>query len=91
MLVPAHLPTRHKGAVILLLYPLFCGLPAVILPKFDPDQFCRTIERYKVTASWWLNFSPRPAWFIAHTATNKYGSSSLKLLTSGADADIMSS
>ena len=35
MLVPARLPTSHKGAVMLLLYPLFYGLPVVILPKFD--------------------------------------------------------
>ncbi len=24
----------------------------VIQPKFDPDQFCRFIERYKVTVSY---------------------------------------
>jgi 4-coumarate--CoA ligase len=40
----------HEGAVMLLLYPLFCGFPVVILPKFDPDQFCQYIERYRVTA-----------------------------------------
>jgi acyl-CoA synthetase (AMP-forming)/AMP-acid ligase II len=42
---------RHEGAVMLLLYPLFCGFPVVILPKFDPDQFCRAIELYRVTAA----------------------------------------
>lgn len=44
------LANKPKGIVMLVLYPLFCGFPVVILPKFDPDQFCKAIERYKVTA-----------------------------------------
>lgn len=38
-----------KGVVTLMFYPLFSGFPVVILPKFDPEQFFRAIERYKVT------------------------------------------
>lgn len=41
---------RLEGLVMLLLYPLFCGFPVVVLPKFDPDMFCQAIERYRVTA-----------------------------------------
>jgi 4-coumarate--CoA ligase len=41
-----------KGVVVQVFYPLFCGIPVVILPKFDPDQFCRFIERYKVTVGY---------------------------------------
>jgi 4-coumarate--CoA ligase len=41
---------RHEGIVMLLLYPIFCGFPVVIVPRFDPDQFCQAIERYRVTA-----------------------------------------
>jgi acyl-coenzyme A synthetase/AMP-(fatty) acid ligase len=50
--LPASLLILYKGAVMLMLYPLFCGFPVVILPKFDPDQFCQAIERYKVTAGY---------------------------------------
>lgn len=41
-----------KGVVVQVFYPLFCGIPVVVLPKFDPDQFCRFIERYKVTVGY---------------------------------------
>lgn len=43
--------TCHSGAVKLIFYPFYCGFPVVILPKFDPEQFCRSIERYKVTVA----------------------------------------
>lgn len=46
------LPTHLKGVVVQVFYPLFCGIPVAILPKFDPDQFCRFIERYKVTVAY---------------------------------------
>jgi 4-coumarate--CoA ligase len=42
----------RKGVVMLLFYPLFCGFPVAIMPKFDPEQFCQAIERYRVTAGY---------------------------------------
>lgn len=80
-------------------YPLFCGIPVVILPKFDPEQFCRFIERYKVTVGYVvppillaLVHHPGKTELLSalcfslttHPATNKYDLRSLKLLTSGA-------
>jgi 4-coumarate--CoA ligase len=80
-------------------YPLFCGIPVVILPKFDPDQFCRFIERYKVTVGYIVPpillalvhhpgktelLSASRLSLITRTATNKYDLRSLKFLTSGA-------
>lgn len=41
----------HPGVVKLLFYPFYCGFPVVVLPKFDPEQFCGCIERYKVTVA----------------------------------------
>jgi len=95
----ACLPTRLKGVVVQVFYPLFCGIPVVILPKFDPDQFCRFIERYKVTVGYvvppiLLSLVHHPGKtellsashlsLITRTATNKYDLRSLKFLTSGA-------
>jgi 4-coumarate--CoA ligase len=95
----ACLPTHLKGVVVQVFYPLFCGIPVVILPKFDPDQFCRFIERYKVTVGYIvppillaLVHHPGKAQLpsayrlilITPTATNKYDLRSLKFLTSGA-------
>jgi len=67
---------------MLLLYPLFCGFPVAILPKFDPDLFCQAIERYRVTAGFIV--PPILLVLVHHPATNKYDLRSLKLLTSGA-------
>lgn len=36
---------------MLLFYPFYCGFPVVVLPRFDSEQFCRSIERYKVTVA----------------------------------------
>ena len=41
----------HPGLAMLLFYPFYCGFPVVVLPRFDPEQFCRSIERYKVTVA----------------------------------------
>jgi hypothetical protein len=49
VMLPGYLLIRRKGVVMLLLYPLFCGTPVAIVPRFDPDQFCQVIERYRVT------------------------------------------
>ena len=88
-----------KGVVVQVFYPLFCGIPVVILPKFDPEQFCRFIERYKVTVGYVVppillalvhhpgKTEPLSASCLSlttHPATNKYDLRSLKLLTSGA-------
>ena len=35
----------------ILLYPFFVGIPVVIMPKFDPTDFCRNIETYHITTS----------------------------------------
>ena len=37
------------GAVTLLPFSLIRGMPVVIMPQFDPEAFCRNIEKYKVT------------------------------------------
>jgi len=93
------LPTHPKGVVVQVFYPLFCGISVVILPKFDPDEFCRFIERYKVTVGYIVPpillalvhhpgktelFSASRLSLITCTATNKYDLRSLKFLTSGA-------
>ncbi|SRR6266404_7758162 len=43
--------TCHLGAVMLLFYPFYCGVPVVVLPKFNPEEFCMSIERHKITVA----------------------------------------
>ncbi|KAH9006616.1 AMP binding protein [Lactarius hatsudake] len=77
------LPYFHiYGVAKLLLYPFYRGFPVVILPKFDPEQFCRCIERYKVTVAFVV--PPIILVLVHHPATSKYNLRSLKLLSSGA-------
>ncbi|KAF8264657.1 AMP binding protein [Lactarius quietus] len=77
------LPYFHiYGVAMLLFYPFYCGFPVVVLPKFDPEQFCRCIERYKVTVAFIV--PPIILVLVHHPATNKYNLRSLKLMVSGA-------
>lgn len=39
------------GAVKLLHFPLLTGTPVVIMSKFDPELYCASIQKYKVTLS----------------------------------------
>lgn len=77
------LPYFHiYGVVKLLFYPFYCGFPVVVLPRFDPEQFCQSIERYKVTVAFVV--PPIILGLVHHPATNKYNLRSLKLMVSGA-------
>jgi acyl-CoA synthetase (AMP-forming)/AMP-acid ligase II len=77
------LPYFHiYGAVKLIFYPFYCGFPVVVLPKFDPEQFCRSIERYKVTVAFVV--PPIILVLVHHPATSKYDLRTLKLMASGA-------
>ncbi|KAF8273403.1 hypothetical protein EI94DRAFT_1776338 [Lactarius quietus] len=67
-----------------LSYPFYCGFPVVVLPKFDPEQFCRSIERYRVTVTFVV--PPIILVLVHHPATSKYNLRSLKLMVSGAAA-----
>ena len=32
-------------------YNLFIGVPLVLMPRFDPVQFCRDVEKYRISCS----------------------------------------
>ena len=36
---------------MLLPFALMIGMSVVVMPQFEPEAFCRNIEKYKVTAS----------------------------------------
>ena len=39
------------GAVKLLHFPFLSGTPVVIMSKFDPELYCASIQKYKITLS----------------------------------------
>ena len=36
---------------MLLPFAIMVGSPVVIMPQYEPDAFCRNIEKYKVTVA----------------------------------------
>ncbi|PPR03178.1 hypothetical protein CVT26_008027 [Gymnopilus dilepis] len=77
------LPFYHiYGAVKLLHFPFSCGVPVVIMTRFEPEQFCANIERYQITCS--LIVPPVLVVLARHPAVEKYNLSSLYILFSGA-------
>ncbi|KAF9457491.1 AMP binding protein [Collybia nuda] len=77
------LPFYHiYGAVKLLHFPFACGSAVIIQSRFDPEQFCASIERYKVTVA--LIVPPVLVVLARHPAVKKYNISSLRTLFSGA-------
>jgi len=77
------LPFYHIYGIIKLVHlPFLTGTPVAILPRFDPDAFCATIEKYKVTVA--LIVPPILVVLSRHPAVDKYDLSSISTLFSGA-------
>ena len=61
---------------------LTLGIPVVISPPFNPEDFCSYIQKYKITAS--LIVPPVLVQLASHPAVDKYDLSSLRFFFSGA-------
>ncbi|KAG5721096.1 putative 4-coumarate--CoA ligase 1, partial [Termitomyces sp. T112] len=70
------------GMVELLHFPILCGIPVVIMPRFDPVKFCAYIDQYMITTI--LIVPPILLVLASHPAVDNYDMSSLKTLVSGA-------
>ncbi|MED7952311.1 4-coumarate--CoA ligase family protein [Kitasatospora sp. NPDC058201] len=91
--VLAVLPFFHiYGLAALLNQPLRCGATVVVLPRFDLEQFCRTIEEQRVQA---LIVAPPIALALArHPVVDRYDLSSVEYLLCAAaplDGDLAES
>ncbi|MFJ6380883.1 4-coumarate--CoA ligase family protein [Kitasatospora sp. NPDC092039] len=77
--VLAVLPFFHiYGLAALLNQPLRCGATVVVLPRFDLEQFCRTIQEHRVQA---LVVAPPIALALArHPVVEQYDLSSVEYL-----------
>ncbi|KAJ7665916.1 AMP binding protein [Mycena polygramma] len=77
------LPFYHVYALTQVIHlPLVAGLPVVIQPRFEPNEFCANIEKYKVSMS--LIVPPILVVLARHPAAEKYKLSTLRYLCSGA-------
>ncbi|MFE4513529.1 4-coumarate--CoA ligase family protein [Kitasatospora sp. NPDC056783] len=77
--VLAVLPFFHiYGQAALLNQPLRCGATVVILPRFDLEQFCRTVQEHRVQA---LVVAPPIALALArHPVVERYDLSTVEYL-----------
>ncbi|KAG6884239.1 hypothetical protein C0993_000184 [Termitomyces sp. T159_Od127] len=76
------LPFYHiYGMVKHLHFPLLCGVPLVIMPRYDPVKFCAHIERYRITIALIV---PPVLVVLARHPVDTYDISSLETLFSGA-------
>ncbi|KAF5360126.1 hypothetical protein D9757_011744 [Collybiopsis confluens] len=79
----AILPFYHIFAVIFnVLYSVYRGIKCVIMPRFDPVQYCANIERYRISLS--MVVPPVLVVLARHPAVDQYDLSSIKWLWSGA-------
>ncbi|TFY60909.1 hypothetical protein EVG20_g7251 [Dentipellis fragilis] len=77
------LPLFHIYGLALLLHMSFVsGAPTVIMPRFDPEQFCSNIARYRVTIG--LIVPPIFLALVNHPATTRHDISSLRFICSAA-------
>lgn len=74
--------TERIGLTCLILQSLRRGFHLVVMPKFDIETFCATIEREKITFTYLV---PPVLLLIAkHPCVDKYDLSSLRMCNSGA-------
>ncbi|KAI0315007.1 AMP binding protein [Amylostereum chailletii] len=79
----AVLPYYHiYGVVKLLFYELLLGVATAIMPKFNPEEFCQSIERYGVTVTFIV--PPIVLALVHHPAVLKYNIKTLTYISSGA-------
>lgn len=79
----AILPFYHiYGAVKLVQFPFICGTAVVVMPRFDPVQFCANIEKYRINVA--LVVPPVLVVMARHPAVDEYDLSTVRCLFSGA-------
>ncbi|KAJ7359705.1 AMP binding protein [Mycena albidolilacea] len=79
----AFLPFYHQYGLCLLLHsPFTLGWSVIIQPKFEPDQFCATIERFKPSFAFVV--PPVLVILAQHPAVDKYDLSSVEYMLSAA-------
>ncbi|THH08646.1 hypothetical protein EW145_g2565 [Phellinidium pouzarii] len=74
--------TVFSGATNLLLLCVLDGVSVVIMTRFEPVVFCKTIERYKITFAFIV--PPILVVLSRHPAVSQYKLSSLRRFLSGA-------
>ena len=77
------IPFSHmSGMTIVLASGMYQGSTTVMLPKFEPELFLQTIQKYRITNA--LLAPPLILFLGRHPMVNTYDMSSLSLITSGA-------
>lgn len=79
----AVVPFFHiTGATNVMQFMFYNGVNVVIMAKFDPVEYCKTIEKYKITQT--IVVPPILLVLLHHPASNQYDLRSLTFIASGA-------
>ncbi|GAB1214973.1 hypothetical protein ATERTT37_004155 [Aspergillus terreus] len=77
--VLACLPFFHiYGVTYLITYGVFMGMSTYIIPRFELEKFCQTIEKYKVTYAYAV--PPVILQLLENPKARKYNLSSIRML-----------
>ncbi|KAF9514742.1 hypothetical protein BS47DRAFT_838022 [Hydnum rufescens UP504] len=78
----AVLPVYHVYGLVILLWDFVTKVPQVIMPRFEPNLFAQTIEKYKVSRA--CIVPPILVVMSFHPAFEKFDMSTLRVMLSGA-------
>lgn len=79
----AFLPFYHiYGLTCIIHQAMLSGLTTIVMPRFDIEKFCATIQREKITFVYIV--PPVVLLLVKHPVVDKYDLSSLRMMNSGA-------
>ena len=69
-------PLFHATGEVVLMNDMYSGTTSIIMPQWDPVEFMRLVEKYKVTTG--MLATPMLLFLVDHPDADKYDLSSLK-------------
>ncbi|MEI9932987.1 MAG: AMP-binding protein [Rhizomicrobium sp.] len=73
-------PLYHNGPFVTAFPALMTGASVVVMPKFDPEETLRLIEKHRVTWVYMVPTMMSRIWRLPEEVRKKYGLSSLRTL-----------
>jgi bile acid-coenzyme A ligase len=71
-------PLYHNGPIVTTFPALMVGAPVIVMPKFDPEETLRLIEKHRVTWVYLVPTMMNRIWRLPEDVRRKYDISSLK-------------
>lgn len=79
-------PLYHAAPFAWAAFSLVLGNTVVIMPRFDPEEFLRLVEKYKVTTVWVVPTMLNRIMNLPPETRNRYDVSSIRVMTVGGES-----